>query len=56
MWQMKDHVRPVLVRLIPTLCVLFSALFQECISYFTVNILFLQNSTVIKHNVRVNVL
>jgi hypothetical protein len=33
MWQMKDHVCPVLARRIPTLCVVFRTLFQEHISY-----------------------
>jgi hypothetical protein len=53
---MKDHVRPVLVRRIPTICMMLSAFFQERISYFTLYMLLLQNSTVIKDNVRINVL
>jgi hypothetical protein len=53
---MKDHVRPVLARRIPTICMLLGAFFQERISYFTVYMLLLQNATVIKHEVRINVL
>jgi hypothetical protein len=30
--QLKDHVRPVLARRIPTICMLLSAFFQECVS------------------------
>jgi hypothetical protein len=37
----KDHVRPVLPRRIPTICVLLSAFFQERVSYFTVYMLLL---------------
>jgi hypothetical protein len=39
--QMKDHVRPVLARRIPTICVLLSAFLQERVSYFTVYMLLL---------------
>jgi hypothetical protein len=33
--------RQVLARRIPTICVLLSALFQKCVSYFTVYMLLL---------------
>jgi hypothetical protein len=39
--KMKDHVRPVLPRRIPTICVLLSALFQKRVSYFTIYMLLL---------------
>jgi hypothetical protein len=38
---MEDHVHPVLASLVPTVRVLLSALFQECIIYFTVYMLLL---------------
>ncbi len=44
MRQMKDHVCPGLTRRVPTLGLLFSVLFQECVSNITVYMLLLKPS------------
>jgi hypothetical protein len=56
MRQVKDHVCPGFAMRVPTICVLLSTLFQERISYFTVYMLLLQNTTITKHNMRINIL
>jgi hypothetical protein len=56
MRQVEDHVCPVLTRRVPTICVLLSALFQERISYFTVYMLLLQDTTIAKQNMRIKIL
>jgi hypothetical protein len=56
MRQVKDHVSPGFAMRVPTICVLLSTLFQERVSYFTVYMLLLQNTTITKHNMRINVL
>jgi hypothetical protein len=54
MRQEKDHVCPDLVRHVPTVSVLLGTLFQEDVINFTVDILVLQNTTIIKDNMRIN--
>jgi hypothetical protein len=44
-----NHVSPGFVRRVTTICVLFGTLFQERVSYFTVYILMLSNTTIIKY-------
>jgi hypothetical protein len=39
-------VGPGLARSVPTICVLFSTLFQERVSNFAVHMLLLQNATI----------
>ena len=56
MRQVKDHVCPSLARRVPTVSVLLGTLFQERVSNFTVYMLLLQNTTIIKHNMRINIL
>ena len=56
MRQVKDHVCPGLARRVPAVSVLLGALFQERVSNFTVYMLLLQNTTIIKHNMRINIL
>ena len=55
-WQVKNHVLLGLPRRVPTVSVLFGALFQECVRNFTFYILLLQNTTIIKNNIRLNIL
>ncbi len=45
---------PDLVRHVPTVSVLLGTLFQEDVINFTVDILVLQNTTIIKDNMRIN--
>ncbi len=52
MRQVKDHVCPSLARRVPSISVLLGALFQERVSNFTIYMLLLQNTTIIKHNMR----
>ena len=47
---------PDLPRRVPTICVLFSTLFQEHVSNFAINVLLLQNATITEQNMRVNIL
>ena len=47
---------PGLARRVPTICVLLSTLFQECISNFAVYMLLLQNATITEQNMRVSIL
>ena len=56
MRQVKDHVCPGLARRVPTICVLLSALFQERVSYFTVNMLLLQDATITEQDMRIDIL
>ena len=56
MRQVDDHVRPGLARRVPTICVLLSSLFQERVSNFAINVLLLQNATITKQNMRINIL
>ena len=56
MRQVEDHVRPGLTRRVATICVLLSSFFQECVSNFAINVLLLQNTTITKQNMRVNIL
>jgi hypothetical protein len=56
MWQVKDHVCPTLVRRVPTVSVLLGALFQECVNNCTVYMVMLQNTTIINHKTRMNIL
>ena len=56
MRQVEDHVRPGLTRRVPTICVLFSSLFQERVSNFAINVLLLQNATITEQNVAINIL
>ncbi len=56
MRQVKDHVCPGLARRVPAVNVLFGVLFQERVGNFTVYMLLLQNITIIKYNMRINIL
>jgi len=56
MRQVKDHVCSGLARRVPTICVLLIALFQERVGYFTVYMLLLQDTTITKQNMRIDVL
>ncbi len=56
MQQVKGLVCPGLARRVPTICVWYSALFQERVSYFAVYVLLLQNATITKQNMRINIL
>ena len=56
MRHVKDHVCPGPARRVPAISVLLGALFQERVSNFTVYMLLLQNTTIIKHNMRINIL
>ena len=56
MRQMEDHVCPGLARRVPTICVLFSTLFQERVSNLAVHMLLLQNATITEQNMRVSIL
>jgi hypothetical protein len=56
MRQVKHHVCPGLARRVPAVSVLLGALFQERVSNFTVYMLLLQNTTIIKHRMRINIL
>jgi hypothetical protein len=51
--QVEDHVWPGLTRRVPTIYVLLSTLFQECISNFAVYMLLLQKVTITEQNMRV---
>ena len=55
-WQVNTHVCPCFARRVPTICVLFSTLFQERVSYFAVYVLLLQHTAIRKHNMWINVL
>jgi hypothetical protein len=54
--KVEDHVCPALTRRVPTICVLLSTPFQESISNFATNMLFLQNATIMDQNMIVNIL
>jgi hypothetical protein len=56
MRQVKDHVFPSFARRVPVISVLLRGLFQECVSNFTIYMLLLQNKTIIKHNMRIDIL
>jgi hypothetical protein len=56
MRQVEDHVCPVLTGRVPTICVLLSGLFQVRVSYFTVYMLLLQDTTIAKQNMRIKTL
>ncbi len=56
MRQVKDHVCPGFAMRVPTICVLLSTFFQKLVSYFPVYMLLLQNTTITKHNMRINIL
>jgi len=56
MRQVKDHVCPGLARRVPAVSVLLGALFQERVSNFTIYMLLLQNTTIIKHHMRIDIL
>ena len=49
-------MRPGLTRRVPTICVLLSSFFQECVSNFEINELLLQNATITEQNMRVSIL
>ena len=55
MRQVEDHVCPGLARRVPTICVLFSTLFQER-GNLAVHMLLLQNATITDQNMRVCIL
>ena len=55
MSQVEDHVQPNLTRRVPTICMLISSFFQECVSNFVINVLLLQNTTITDQNMRVNI-
>jgi hypothetical protein len=56
MSQVKDHVCPNLARRVPVISVLLGALFQEYVSNFTIHMLLLQNTPIIKHYMRIDIL
>jgi hypothetical protein len=56
MRQVKDHVCTGLARRVQGVRVLIGALFQKRVSNFTVYMLLLQNTTIIEHNMRINIL
>ena len=56
MRQVKDHVCPGLARRVPAVSVLLGALFQERVSNFTTYMLLLQNTTIIKHTMQIDIL
>jgi hypothetical protein len=54
--QVEDHVSQDLTSSVPTICVLLSTPFQECISNFGVYRLLLENTTITEKNMRVSLL
>ncbi len=48
--------RTDLPRRVPTICVLFGALFQERVNNFTVYMVLLQNATITEQNMRIIIL
>ena len=43
---LEDHVHPGLVIGIPSICMVLSSLFQECVSDFAINMFLLQNPSI----------
>jgi hypothetical protein len=56
MCQVKDHVCPGFARSVLSISVLFGALFQECVSNFTIYMLLLQNTPIFKQNMLIDIL
>ena len=56
MCQVEDYVGPVLAWSVPTICVLFSTLFQESVINFSIHMLMLKNTTITEQNMRVSIL
>jgi hypothetical protein len=49
-------VCPDLTRRVPTICVLLTTLFQECISNFAIYMFLLQDATITEQNMRIHTL